>query len=128
MRKNLIPLAILAVAIPVSAARAETPNLVGTWKGTSERVNAKGEYSERDKVIAIVDQKGRRFHGVARDARGTEKFIGVIRSDDATFYWVDAEDVGQVQGRILDADRIETCYLESGKHAIAACSILSRER
>jgi hypothetical protein len=128
MRKNLIPLAILAVAIPVSAARAETPNLVGTWKGTSERVNAKGEYSERDKVIAIVDQKGRRFHGVARDARGAEKFIGVIRSDDTTFYWVDAEDVGQVQGRILDADRIETCYLESGKHAIAACSILSRER
>ena len=128
MRKKLMTLAILAAAFPVSAALAETPNLVGTWKGTSERVNAKGEYSEREKTIEIVDQNGRRFHGVAKDARAAEKFIGVIRSDDTTFYWVDAEDVGQVQGRILDADRIETCYLESGKHAIAACSILSRER
>ena len=58
---------------------------------------------------------------------GKEDFVGVIKSDYKNFYWADSSnDDGKVIGTILKKNKIETCYLDSGRDAIAGCSILER--
>lgn len=129
MRKTALILAtVLAAALPLGAAMAQTPDLRGAWKGKSEQVNAKTEFLERDVVVGVLDQKGNRFWGTTTHGGVTEKFVGVMRSDGKSFYWVDVDDNGIVEGIVMGPDKLETCYLEPGDHAIAACSILNRQK
>lgn len=116
--------AAFCAALP-AAALAEPPVLKGFWEGTSESVTAKNLFKENAIKVGILDQQGNRFWGTTSHGGETEKMVGVIRSDGKTFYWVDVEDSGVVHGTILAPNKIETCYLESGEHAIAACSILT---
>jgi hypothetical protein len=116
-------------ALPLSAALAGSPDLKGQWAGKGDEVNAKNEFFQRDLTISILDQNGRLFWGtVSHPATGTtEKFIGVIRSDNKTFYLVDVDDQGMAEGEILGPDQIESCHFESGHHAIASCTLLGRK-
>lgn len=122
--KSILAAAAFCAALPATAL-AEAPVLKGFWEGTSVQINAKTEFKERDIQIGILDQQGNRFWGTTSHGGITEKMVGVIRGDGKTFYWVDVEDDGWVEGRILAPDKLETCYLETGEHAIAACSILT---
>ena len=75
----------------------------------------------------ITDQKDRVFKGHVIHKGGTEEFVGVIKSDYKNFYWADSSnDDGKVIGTIIKKNKIETCYLDSGRDAIAGCSILER--
>ena len=128
MQKKLIGLAAILVAtLPIRGALAETPDLTGSWLGKAEQVTAQWEYSERDIVVSIVDQKTGRFYGTITHHGTPDKIVGVIRSDNKSFYWVDVNDQGQVQGQILSPDQIEICHLEAGDHALASCALLGRK-
>jgi len=128
-RMSMVAGAALMAALPLAAARAaEMPDLKGAWFGKSEQINAKTEIKDRDIVVNILDQKGNRFWGTTTHGGETEKMIGVIRANGKSLYWVDVDDTGLVEGHMLAPDRIETCYLESGEHAIAACSVLIRKQ
>jgi hypothetical protein len=118
--------AALGVALP-AAAMAQAPDLRGQWAGKSDEVNAKNEFFQRDISIGILDQNGRVFWGTVSHMGVTEKFIGVIRSDNKTFYLVDVDDQGMAEGEILGPDQIESCHFESGHHAIASCTLLGRK-
>ena len=80
-------------------------------------------------VVEITEQKSRLFKGHVIHKGGKEEFVGVIRSDHKNFFWADSsDDDGKVIGRILKKNKIETCYLDSGKDAVAGCSILKRAK
>lgn len=131
MRK--VALACLAAALGTagfagSAAAGEAPDLRGKWRGTTQQVTNEQGYREHENTIEITDQAGRRFVGTVTHGGGTEKFIGVIRSDNKTLYWVDVEDDGQVIGELIRPGVMETCYLDAGTDAVAGCSILTHQR
>ncbi|MCJ7445944.1 MAG: GyrI-like domain-containing protein [Methanotrichaceae archaeon] len=102
---------LMVLCLPITGEK-EMPNLVGTWIMTSsERIiygDAAKDFdldtpgnltwlndSNSDKMLIIIEQKGRRFTGklAARIKNGTpdaaENIVGVIGFDNATFYMVD---------------------------------------
>lgn len=127
-RKLMVLAALLGAAVPTHAAMAATPDLVGSWVGKAERIDAKGKYSEADIVVTIVDQKDRRFHGTITHEGTTDKIVGMIRSDIKTFYWVNVDNQGLVQGSMLGADGFEACRLESGENAQVSCAKMTRKQ
>lgn len=124
MRASLFALAAAAALALPASAMAEPPQLKGFWEGTSESVTAKNLFKETEISVGILDQKGNRFWGTTSHGGETEKMVGVIRDDGKTFYWADVDDNGLVFGKILGPEKLETCYIEAGEHALAGCSIL----
>ena len=103
-------LLILFFIFPYSLYAKKIPNLVGVWSGEN-----------------ITEQKSRVFRGFVIHKNGKEEFVGVIKSNHKDFFWADSsDDDGKVIGTILDKKTIETCYLDSGRDAVAGCSILKR--
>ena len=103
------------------------PNLIGKWEGVNIKSTLKNGFVRSKNIIEITDQKDRVFKGHVIHKGGKEEFVGVIKSDYKSFYWADSSnDDGKVIGTILKKNKIETCYLDSGKDAIAGCSILER--
>ena len=80
------------------------------------------------KKITIFEQNERIFKGNFKYADGETNFIGVIRSNNKSFYWVSAESKGYINGEILNKRTIEVCYVEAYKNAAVGCAILKREK
>jgi len=103
------------------------PNLIGKWQGENIKSSLKKGFVKSNNVVEITEQKNRLFKGYVIHKGGKEAFVGVIRSDYKNFYWADSSnDDGKVIGIILKKNKIETCYLDSGRDAVAGCSILLR--
>ena len=99
------------------------------WKGENIQSSIKKGYSRNQNTIEIIEQKNRVFKGFVVHKGGKEEFVGVIRANGTDFYWVDSsDDDGKGIGEILKKNKIETCYLDSGRDAIAGCSVLKREK
>ena len=123
---NFFLLIFLLTSISVNAKKI--PNLIGKWEGENIKSTLKKGFLKSKNVIEITDQKNRLFKGYVIHKGGKEAFVGVIKSDYKTFYWADSsDDDGKVIGTILKKNKIETCYLDSGKDAVVGCSILLRE-
>ena len=104
------------------------PNLVGKWEGENIKSTLKKGFLKSKNIIEITEQKNRLFRGYVIHKGGKEAFVGVIKSDYTTFYWADSSnDDGKVIGTILKKNKIETCYLDSGRDAVVGCSILLRK-
>ena len=105
------------------------PSLIGKWEGENIKVTLKNGFLKSINVVEITEQKSRLFKGHVIHKGGKEEFVGVIRSDHKNFFWADSsDDDGKVIGTILKKNKIETCYLDSGRDAIAGCSILIRNK
>lgn len=127
----LLAFSLLALgSLDVSVAAEEAiPNLVGTWIGENRTVSDKKGYRVwGQKKIEITEQRDRRFRGHFNYPDGTVNFFGVIYPDNTSFTWVSSDSKGYNQGRILGADRISACYVESGEDATAGCADLSRQQ
>ena len=123
---NIFLFCFLFIPIPVNAK--EIPNLIGTWQGENIKSTLKKGFVKSKNTVEITEQRNRLFKGYVIHKGGKEAFVGVIKSDYKNFYWADSSnDDGKVIGTILNKNKIETCYLDSGKDAIAGCSILLRE-
>ena len=104
------------------------PNLIGKWQGENIKSSLKKGFVKSNNVVEITEQKNRLFKGYVIHKGGKEAFVGVIKSDYKNFYWADSSnDDGKVIGTILKKNKIETCYLDSGRDAVAGCSILLRD-
>jgi len=109
--------------MPISVNAKKIPNLIGKWQGENIQSTLKHGFIKSKNTVEITEQRGYVIH-----KGGKEAFVGVIKSDYKNFYWADSSnDDGKVIGTILKKNKIETCYLDSGKDAIAGCSILLRE-
>ena len=122
---NFFLLIFLLTSISVNAKKI--PNLIGKWEGENIKSTLKKGFVRSNNVVEITEQRNRLFKGYVIHKGGKEAFVGVIKSDYKNFFWADSSnDDGKVIGTILKKDKIETCYLDSGKDAIAGCSILER--
>ena len=123
---NIFLLVFLLTSIPVNAKKI--PNLIGKWQGENIKSTLKNGFVKSKNTVEITEQRSRLFKGYVIHKGGKEAFVGVIRSDYKNFFWADSSnDDGKVIGTILKKNMIETCYLDSGRDAIAGCSILLRE-
>lgn len=134
-RGAAVALAALCVLPGTSGAPAladepnTIPNLVGTWIGENRTVSDKKGYRVwGEKTIEITEQQDRRFRGHFTYPDGTKNFFGVIYPDNTSFTWIASDSKGYNHGRILDADRIGACYVESGEEATAGCAELTRRK
>ena len=105
-----------------------TVNLVGTWEGTNKSYSLEKGHRNWSKKITIYEQKEKIFKGTFKYSGGKRNFLGVIRFDNKTFYWVSSGGKGYIHGEILDIDTIEACYIEAGKNAAVGCTILKRKK
>ena len=122
---NFFLLIFLLTSISVNAKKI--PNLVGKWEGENIKSTLKKGFVRSNNVVEITEQRNRLFKGYVIHKGGKEAFVGVIKSDYINFYWADSSnDDGKVIGTILKKNKIETCYLDSGRDAVAGCSILLR--
>ncbi|PPR45822.1 MAG: hypothetical protein CFH23_00594, partial [Alphaproteobacteria bacterium MarineAlpha6_Bin1] len=120
-------LLILFFIFPYSLYAKKIPNLVGVWSGENIKSSLKKGFVRSNNVVEITEQKSRVFKGFVVHKNGKEEFVGVIKSNHKDFFWADSsDDDGKVIGTILDKKTIETCYLDSGRDAVAGCSILKR--
>jgi len=123
---NFFLLIFFLASISVDAKKI--PNLVGNWEGENIKSTLKKGFLKGKNIIEITEQKNRLFKGYVIHKGGKEAFVGVIRSDYKNFYWADSgNDDGKVIGIILKKNKIETCYLDSGRDAVVGCSILLRK-
>ena len=124
---NFFLLIFLLTSISVNAKKI--PNLIGKWEGENIKSTLKKGFVRSNNVVEITEQRNRLFKGYVIHKGGKEAFVGVIKSDYKNFYWADSSnDDGKVIGTILQKNKIETCYLDSGRDAVAGCSILLREK
>ena len=128
--KKIIYLNIFLISFFISTIQLNAkniPNLVGKWQGVNIKSSLKKGFVKSNNVVEITEQKNRLFKGYVIHKGGKEAFVGVIKSDYKNFYWADSSnDDGKVIGTILKKNKIETCYLDSGRDAVAGCSILLR--
>ena len=123
---HIFLLFFLITSIQVNAK--QIPNLVGKWEGENIKSTLKKGFLKSKNIIEITEQNNRLFKGYVIHKGGKEAFVGVIRSDYKNFYWADSSnDDGKVIGIILNKNKIETCYLDSGRDAVVGCSILLRK-
>ena len=123
----IISLLFLFFLLPNSLYAKKIPNLIGTWEGVNIKSSLKKGFVKSKNTIEITEQKNRVFKGFVIHKNGKEEFVGVIKSNHKDFFWADSsDDDGKVIGTIINKKEIETCYLDSGRDAVAGCSILKK--
>ena len=122
----LISAAVCSLGFAAAASADAVPNMVGTWVGENRTISDKKGLRDWTKTIHITEQVDRRFRGHFTYSGGTKKFFGVVYPDNISFTWVASDSKGYNHGRILDADHITACYVESWEEATAGCADLKR--
>lgn len=147
-RRILITAAVLLAAGPApSFAKDRAPNLVGTWRATTDTIvagqggnwvgnessYAKPAHFERPFTVEIYGQDGRRFWGrssIGGSPLAPEPFIGSLRVGGRQLVAANAD--GSFTGDLKRKNVLEYCYLAvpgvTNKAAIVGCSVLRRAR
>jgi len=148
MIRKVTPLALVAIlTFPALVEAADPPDLKGRWVGKTHSIIAgKGGHwptssgtlekpllGEKDLVIEVTGQQGRRFWGVQTLSGGGEKtdepMIGELYGkDNQRILIVDTD--GYLWGE-LDGDTLSFCYGQAGgkdKSSVVSCSEVKRAR
>jgi hypothetical protein len=136
------------VAYPAFALGADqAPDVKGKWIGKTHTIlvgkgghwpKGRGTWDnpallEKDLVIAITGQDGRRFWGTTTISGGGEKtdepFIGELSGkDNRSFVFADTDGFWNGQ---LDGDTLSFCYMHTGgktKSTLVSCTDVKRTR
>ena len=141
-------LTIAAVAAyPAFALGADQPpNMKGKWVGKTHTIvagkgghwpNSTGTFEqpaffEKDLVLEITGQEGRRFWGVTTISGGNEKtdepFIGELTGEDnETVVMADTD--GYFTGTLVDDNEFSFCYMQAGgktESSVVSCTEVKR--
>jgi hypothetical protein len=115
---------VIGLSVASIATADEFPDMVGTWKGTSEAVvlGNPAYYPDRaseqsiprsssaDFVLNLTHQDGRRMWGSVSSSHISEPWIGAFWNDGKSFQAVDSD--GQIVGRMLDTNTMEVMYTQ----------------
>ena len=110
--------------LAVPAMAQEAPNLVGTWKGTSDGIGKEQGWLSGDVVLEVTEQKGRSFKAKisypdAKGAAETEELIGTITPGGKDIFLVDEDGIHIAS---LEGGNLDSCYLEADDDdAMAVC-------
>ena len=149
--KSALLAALAVVTVPVVAnaqtpANQSVPNLLGSWKGTTNSIviNQSGSrtsassghqwenpsYDDSALVLTVTMQKGSRFVGnVAINGKPGGKFIGAIGNDGRELIFVGP--FGSAFASLKGTSQLEYCYADSDAEDgntdyVAGCSLLTR--
>ena len=132
----VIPTAAIMATASGAAGADGYPDLRGTWRGDLETVlvDIKRYHTQGldaaifggfPVTLVIARQDGRRFAGRVDVDGDVKPFVGVLTSQ-STMRW--SQDGTLVEGRLLDADTIDHCYVRPDPTVqSAACGVLKRE-
>lgn len=142
--------AVMALmASHVAFAQSTIPNIVGLWDSVEDSGAIYGgrmwDEATGDVEIEITEQTGHAFIGTLRwsfpqadDPRthdgteisnqSSEDLLGVFTGDGASFVIVEHPDAGIMFGRVLDNNRLEIVYAESGEHAAVNRAVYQRQQ
>lgn len=133
----------------VAFAQSTIPNIVGLWDSVEDSGAIYGgqmwDEATGDVEIEITGQTGHAFTGTlswsfpqADDPRthdgteisneSSEDLLGVFTGDGASFVIVEHPDAGIMFGRVLDDNRLEIIYAESGEHAAVNRAVYHRRQ
>ena len=127
MKFFLITLSILFV-IGNKIFASEVPNLIGTWKGENNTISDLKGLKSWEKKINITEQTDRRFRGNFTYTGGTKNFFGMIHPDNETITWVASNSRGYNLGKLLETNKLSSCYVESAIDATVGCATLKRSK
>jgi len=139
-------LTLLAWMAGSAVAADQIPNIKGKWVGKTHSIVAgvaphwpsnRGTFEkpgmfEKDLVIDVTNQEGRRFWGVQTFIGGSEStnepMIGELTGKDhKTVVLVDRD--GYLDGQLVDDNTLSFCYRQAGGSAggsVVSCSELKR--
>jgi hypothetical protein len=127
--------ALLMTEVSPASAEDAYPDIVGTWVGQDDEVRigpgmSSAAFGSEPVTQIITEQKDRRFAGTMMSGKGPEQFhvayVGIFIDSDH-FRW--SEPGGFVEGRMIDADTIESCYVRTAEDShVAACQTLTRQK
>lgn len=120
------PYATLAPAVNTA-----TPDLVGSWTGTTVGHNSRGFVTAGKPTFNITMQKGFAFVGNKdyADLAGVihhEEFSGVINKQGEIY--IAEKEAGMIVGDLIGPDSMELVYIEDGDEAMAYITILNRQK
>jgi hypothetical protein len=125
MRSTTLAIVVTAfLMFPVlSFGEGAIPDLKGKWVGQTEGIkygkgdpkghrneSKPGEVTRLEFTMSFEFQEGRVFSGTRSSKRNSERFIGVIRSDNKTIYIIDED--GYISGHLLSKNKMELIYRE----------------
>lgn len=133
VKRVFISIALLAFIITAGTCLADSaiPNLVGTWTVKNEgaviskdktpgvKTHFSGEFSAIAAELVVTKQQGRVLHGTFTSPKATEKFVGVIGTDNKSIYLADED--GFIDGKIINKDRIDVVY----RHATPTDTVIA---
>lgn len=143
MRGSRVLFVAIAAAFPASMSPAayaqDHPDLLGTWKGTSETTllgsylhssgnpdkSAELQSVRVDFTLTLTGQEGRRVWGTISSQMGTEPWLGVIQGDGQTLLAADSD--GYTLGSVEDQNTLNLCYAQAGDSVVAGCTVFHRE-
>ncbi|WP_428563524.1 MAG: hypothetical protein ACP59X_00435 [Solidesulfovibrio sp. DCME] len=139
-RIAIMALAVLGISGWYAAsalAQGALPQLVGTWRGTSEVLLEKKGFTNQEVEFVILKQQGHLFTGVKNyikeptRVKTKETFTGVILDDGKTVYFSDA-DAGYNFAVLTTPDTLQIAYLHDGlgkkQPAMACYMVLTRQK
>mgnify|MGYP000853462172 CR=1 FL=1 len=133
--------ACLGFFVVASQAHADTPDILGTWKGASSAavIGANEHFDTKpgsgalffntEFTIVVTEAQGRSFAGMVSSAGSEEPVVGAFRSDLKSGVMADYD--GTYTFELTAPNRLELCYAHAvsatGRSAVAACNELVRE-
>jgi len=125
MKLSSLLLAGATIALLAGPALAQdAPNLVGTWKGSSDGIGKELGWIANEAVLEITEQRGRSFKAKVSypDAKGaseSQDLIGTITPGGKDVYLVDEDGIHIAS---IDGNNLDSCYLEADDDdAMALC-------
>jgi len=133
--------ACLGFFVVASQAHAQTPDIVGTWKGVSSasviganehfdtKPDSGARFFQTEFTIVVQEAQGRSFAGMVNSSGSEEPIVGAFRSDLKTGVMSDYD--GTYTFELTAPNRLELCYTHAvsatGRSAVAACNELVRQ-
>jgi hypothetical protein len=138
--KFLFSVALFALVVAPATAQSTIPDMLGTWKGTSESVvwgaanhhhlpaqptANSPRFHKASFTLKVTKQNGRNFYGVFSSPGGSEVLLGVISRSGSIYM---ADDDGYTTGTLIQPNQLEMCYLKSSLDArIASCALMTKQ-
>ena len=138
----------LLLLLPFAAAAQDTetpPDLKGAWKGTAD-VYYPDAVKKIDTELKVTGQDGWYFKGargwklvdppekplgyIMNDPvnKADEPFLGVIGFDGKSLTLVENGDWGMMKAKLVEENKMEFLYFESGEHPLVFRLVLTREK
>ena len=114
---------------PMPLARADTPNLVGSWSGHRERIASTEGYRNGDATLEISNQVGWTFQGsmswTTPQGEKSDPLVGAFTPDGTLISGADAE--GTYTFKLVDPVTLDYCYAEHGDGFRTTCARLTKQ-